>query len=365
MLERTPPTETSVASVGPSRKKRKRTLDRTAAPFTIIQEPGADWVPIERALFWYSRSGYIQSAAEWEKQLRAIVTSFIESGRLRDQTMLEMAIAAGIPEEQRCSLGSANMPSELFFEVSKWRQARIEASGWRLGIDGARANITVRGPDTCFGGSPSEFLTKYRAMTYEQRQGAGTWLDVAESIIGHFRRSFLHCLTRGAARIMARKNTVLAPFERVTWDQWTYFQLDEPKWTERERGGNDRFLPPDWFPSYKSRREDNFGTATGPAGEKLYAVHIAPGAASIAGSNGGNDPEDKCLQELLDLMRQFPHRPPQPLPDLAEALCSAFPGLSERGFYGCFALAKQQTGNSSWSKAGRFPNSRRISPHKK
>jgi hypothetical protein len=368
MLKRTPP-DPAPASAHASREKRKRTLGRAAPPLAI-QDPGTDWVPIERALFWYGRSGYIRSAEDWKEELRIIVTRFIESGRENAQKIRDMtATAAALFEikgsvlEEKLRMADVPSESEWSLEVSERRQAEIKALGWRLGIDGEGATIGLRGPDRYFSvvGSPAEFLPR----KYEVMPSAGAWhFELADSIIRNFRWKVLHCMRRGAAHIMARKNAVLAPFERVTWDQWTYFQLDEQKREERARKNDGRFLPPDWFLPYRFRREDQFSTATGPAGEKLYAIHIAPGVARIAESSDGNDAEDECLQALLELMREFPDRPPKPLPELAKQACSAFPELSERGFYRCLLLAQNRSGNRNWSKPGAFPKSPQKSPHK-
>src|SRR5947207_2876165 len=46
-------------SADASCKKRKRTPDRAGTPLVEIQEPGADWVPLWRAPFYYNSRGYL------------------------------------------------------------------------------------------------------------------------------------------------------------------------------------------------------------------------------------------------------------------------------------------------------------------
>jgi hypothetical protein len=190
----------------------------------------------------------------------------------------------------------------------------------------------------------------------EQSAAAARHRELAEEIFGHFRYYFVLCLATGRAHIIARKNTLLAPFERVTWDQWQYFKLDphpdDEPW--RERTETDFcHTPYDDLPS----------TATGSSGEKLYSIHVVPGSASSAESDDGVESEHKLLQWLLGLMQQFPDRPPMPLRDLVGQAISESPGLTERGFRRALSFAQQQSGNRNWSKAGRRPKLSQKSPH--
>src|SRR3984893_18365067 len=83
--------------------------------------------------------------------------------------------------------------------------------------------------------------------------------------------NFTHLVSSGAVHIMARKNNVLAPLERVTWDQWLFFRLDDED--------DDALLKAKiWY----DPREPNWSaagkkpsTATGTAGERLYSIYIA------------------------------------------------------------------------------------------
>jgi hypothetical protein len=166
---------------------------------------------------------------------------------------------------------------------------------------------------------------------------------------------FVTAVRFGAAHIMARKHSVLAPFERITWNQWQFFHLDENSSKPRSRTsqwGDPR--GPQW-----KHVGDLPWTATGPAGEKLYEIHIAPGARSA--QHGQLTPEQEVVGWLLKLLSDHPDHPPKPLPELAKQICSAFPALSERAFRQCLFRAQRQTGNRKWSEPGRWKSRRESS----
>src|SRR5262249_26258098 len=137
-----------------------------------------------------------------------------------------------------------------------------------------------------------------------------------------------------------------APFERVTWNQWAYFRLDEQQKPSRDSKWGD--------PRASIWSRDLPWTAIGPAGEKLYEIHVAPGLANPLSSF---TIEKKCEGLLVKMLTDQDDRP-KPLPELAKQICSEFPGLSERAFRQCLLRAQEITGNRKWSEAGR-----RKSPH--
>jgi hypothetical protein len=178
----------------------------------------------------------------------------------------------------------------------------------------------------------------------EQQLGARWHRHLLSHLFLSWKAHFVEVIRSGAAYIMARKNSILSPFEHVTWDQWQYFKLDEepegrlpssPMWGDPRR--------------FSSRYRV---TATGPAGEKLYAIRVAPGSAKPLSSF--EETNEKQVQTLLvKLPTDHPDRPPTSLPELANQICSEFHGLSERAFRRCLSLAQQQTGNRNWSEPGR------------
>jgi hypothetical protein len=330
MLTRTP--NAALASDGKAKQEPASSASPANAP---INEPGADWVPIERALFWYGRSGYIQSANEWGEELGLVAT---------------------------------------FRKPSPWkvdgRYARLEHEGLALVIDRERVEFGLehssygyyRWPDDLERASDffSELPRTYMArglvrISPDQKKVAELHREDAGTVFEHFRSTFLSSLSSGAAHIMARRNTVLAPFERVTWDQWQYFTLKDVDPSSQDGDF-----------THEPNRPRGPSTAVGPTGEKLYAIYIAPGVASSVADSGGGDngPKMKCLHWLRKLRHDFPDRPPKPLRKLAEEARAAFPGLSKRAFNTALSLIEFQSGNANWSRPGAWTKSPRKSPHK-
>ena len=152
--------------------------------------------------------------------------------------------------------------------------------------------------------------------------------------------------------IVARKHSILAPFERITWNQWQHFQLDENPSQPQPRAS-------DWGDprgSYCWHVADVPWTATGPAGEKLYDIQIAPGTRSAIQSQFT---EQEVIGWLANLLREHPDESPQPLGDIRQLAMRHCPGLSMKSFDYCYVTACKRTGNYNWSKPGR-----RKSPRK-
>ena len=158
--------------------------------------------------------------------------------------------------------------------------------------------------------------------------------------------NFARVIEPGTAHIMARKHSILAPFERITWNQWQYFRLDE----------HEELLPKDikWGDP-RSRdwwSELMLWAATGPGGEKLYEIHIAPGSSD---RNREKEPEEHCLQWLKQLSYDYPDRPPKRRDALGEEAISEFPGLTFNAFLRCWVQVATQ--NPNWSRPGAPPKS--------
>jgi hypothetical protein len=172
---------------------------------------------------------------------------------------------------------------------------------------------------------------------------------LAVPLFWFWERTFAQAIESGTLHIMARKHSVLAPFERITWNQWQYFRVDEelprlkdPKW------GNPQL--PHW------RRSALPWTALGPADEKLYEIHVAPGldTSNSSGRDCQNDPEERCLKWLVELIHDYPDRQPKRRDLLAQEAVSKFPRLTLNRFLRCWTLAQEQTQNHNWSEPGRL-----------
>jgi hypothetical protein len=349
MLKKTSFSKSATTSARTKDSVRKRPSALVAPTTEIVNEPKAEWEHLQIAPFYCFSSGYIRSALDWSAALRAEVERSIEA---------------------QVKFASHNVPSlagDCSFESHKRSPgAAIIAMGIQTSIrPGLMEVIPVLPGDDPFTFDPWDFdrwiisVSTDAEILNDSRwnEGYGPYKISAEQQVAlryhrqllswlfvSWKTHFAEVIRSGAAYIMARKNSVLSPFERVTWDQWQYFRLDHQP---------DKELRPRWGdPRHVSSSPWHRITATGPAGEKLYAIRVAPGSANSVLSLGDTDQNQvECL--LVKLLTEYPDRPTKPLPELAKQFCSAFPGLSERAFRQCLLRAQQQTGNRKWSEAGR------------
>jgi hypothetical protein len=324
---------------------------KRASPTVVFHEPKADWFPLAWAVFRYNSYGYIRSVDKWAENLGLKVKRFARSSWARDD-------------------GST---PEYSFGFDKHWEAWVEAEGLRTWFSANLANVyTHRGDghgidDPAVVGDPDEYLSSKNWKKFPPQQSAAAKFhrSLVKAVLSSLRRDFGKALNGGSAHIMARKNTVLAPFERVAWDQWHYFKLDErepipPAWEQQQYEWVEPVSPPlRWFDPRNCGWEPTFwhrpNTATGPNGEKLYSIHVAPGVDRA--ESGEPSPEEKCIQWLMELMTAFPERPPKVRSDLIEQGKSMFPGLTERGFAHSLFSARRQTGRLKWMTSGRRPKS--------
>jgi hypothetical protein len=333
--------------------KRASALDTA----TVLDAPRPDWAPLWRAPFYCYSESYIPSAEIWVEALCGTVNNIAsswssqfdkhESPKLNQVELREWSIQQSKdPEIVVTALGLrtyikpgwiAVYPEyaegfDVDFDVDDWLIA-----GWSSGI--------LKDPD-------------WDNVCPAQQLAAAWHRRLLTGLFQYWKSNFVSALESGAALIMVRKNKILAPFERVTLDQWQLFKLDdEPRAEEETKMWYDPRQP------YWSRKAV-VSTATGPTGERLFAIHIAPGFVDPDSGDHGHAPEEKCLQWLMELLRDYPVRPPSPLGHLAKKAVSIFPGLSRRGFQRCYFMCCQQTGNRNWSRPGAPIKSAQKSSHK-
>lgn len=101
-------------------------------------------------------------------------------------------------------------------------------------------------------------------------------------LVDNWRNDFGVAVYTGIIQIMARKD-LLAPFERITWDQWQYFAVDRYEDSIAQRKGRGIELRGSILGEARPT------TATGPTGEKLYSIYVAPGISLPAA--GEQSPE--------------------------------------------------------------------------
>ena len=331
---------TKIRDLGRGRPEQKPALTAAIQSATILDEPRADWVPLWRAPFYCTSAGYILSLEKWVPVMAGEVEKIISRAKL------------GAPSPKYVALICLSPP--------EWRIDRAATEFWihsmNISMRIAPGSIYVSSAygedleDWSISGSSDEILNmpEWEETPPHLRVAAQWHQYLLEQLFWSWHSNFVGLVESGAAQIMARKNSILAPFERITWDQWQFFKLNPvarlpetfKKWWHDPRS------------AYYSRNAQTFNTATGPSGETLYVIYIAPGKPSAESTARQNDPEEKCWQWLLQLMQDYPDRAPKPLEILAEDATVLFPGLSKRGFRRCFYIAKRETGNGNWSKAG-------------
>jgi hypothetical protein len=317
-----------------------------------FNEPAPDWVPLERAPFYYNSNGYIRSVEEWEHYIRTKVEQFIEIDRDFGEHDITDPIEWSIGSAQnRRSLIISALDINLIIEAQTGRFI-IEAES-EGGIPSPESpRFTTRWPGD-FIREPNDLWAKILRKASPGHQYAFQWHRRLAGTLSPSGHELARALIAGAAHMMARKVSILAEFERIFWDQWQYFTLDQPK-----LGG----VSSDYRWWFEPRGAGLLSSATGPLGEKIYSIHIAPGE-SIKRSE--QTAEEKCTEWLVQLVRQYPDRRPAKRDEFCEKAIQKFPGLTKSGFGRCFSRAQDQTGNRTWSKAGRPRKSPRKSHRKK
>jgi hypothetical protein len=365
----------SVAALKRARKC-KTTAPADAPVPRKISEPEADWVPLGLAPFRYLSGRYMRSAEQWLKAVETVVRDHAQAlVKRREKKWREVeALEAEAeewrklaPEDRGVSDAASNEAWRCYCRAIDARKAfeaeeRISAMQWLVVGDDWRALIAageilmnINAKTAHLFVSPIAKTTPFVNvdLTNDRVGAEAGWSNLVNidapaadwhrRLASHFYFNVQVVLERaiasGAAHIMARKNSPLAPFDRVFRDQWHFFILDKDKAGFSFAG---EYIP---------------NSATGPQGEKLYAIHVAPGADS------NDDPEWQCEEWLVQLMRQSPDRSPKPLSVLAEDAVERFPGLSKKSFRNhCLRKAQARTGNQRWSYPGAPKKSRPKKP---
>jgi hypothetical protein len=354
-----------------SASKSERLAPSSAAA-EAINQPRPDWVAPWEAPFYCFSNGYMHSPREWADALKAEAQKIIQSDIFVDA--LQTEIQKLLEAESIEAVGRPEVEKEWSFaETADVLEARITAMDLTTRIAPGYVYVVPINSDPSFdywlaGGSSDEILDD-RAWNEEfahadvslDRKIAAQWhRRLLRFLFSSWKWSFAEAIKTGSAHIMARKHSILAPFERITWNQWQYFRLEgkiPPAPPQNPKWGDPR-------PLYRAH-QDLPWTAVGPADETLYDIHIAPGENKARSTDltRKDGPEERCMQWLMDAIRNYPERPPKPRDLLAEEAISKFPGLSRNGFFRSFARAQIQTQNHNWSRPGRFPKSPQKSLH--
>jgi len=326
-----------------------------------IHEPSSDWVPLDRAPYYCYPEGLVTSSQAWKLALQAEVErqgppllesaepwSFVapESDESEFLGEWDLRIYSG-------GIMTSIWPGGAYVKpVGGLRDWVIECSVstlWERPKDAFKASDWRQSPlfgdvnNPLVASEPGrELMEELRSMVKAEHEAALRHRGMLARLFESWRFSFWLGIRSGAFHIMARKNSVLAPFERVACDQWHFFRLDEPseeppgKWHDpRDPVG--------------LRDSPSACTATGPAGERLFAIYVAPGISQ----NVGLASEHKCHMWVRDLLRDYPDRAPKPKDDLLKEGVEKFPDLSKKAIEHIVLKSAGAAGKQGWFRAGR------------
>jgi hypothetical protein len=316
---------------------------------TSCDAPQDDWVSLKWAPFYCGGGRLATSPEPWASAIEEAVTS------ARGETLF-------LPPE--CEIN-------FHRQQAKWHRISFEAGGLWTVVFPCRfitSALPNHPPDAwrviCDLEDPGRVLCDagWRAVPPAEQERALWHRDIIEALALTLEADLVWGLRIGSLHMMARKNSVLAPFERITYDQWQYFDLEDQ---------SKRPAPRRWYTAHRSPnswRDPSDCRAIGPAGERLFAIYIAPGAEPSRDESPSSPrararlAEKQCQHYLRDLLQEYPDNGPAPLDVLAEVLMKDIDGLSGRGFRRALGRAQEETGNYNWSESGRPRKSRQEPP---
>src|SRR2546430_4869321 len=245
---------------------RKNWTEHSCVPGTAINEPRPEWVPLASAPFYFSSNGYI-CKKKWADAQRAHVEQMISRSH------------GGPPNPDYPELIGLSLPEWSFSANKNALSVSITAMGVSTNIAPGFVSVHPGRRDWVdldrwlIVGSSNKILIdpEWDWISPDERIAAQWHRRLLAHLFSFWRLSFVQAIKDGAAHIMARKNTVLAPFERIAWDQWQFFKLNEDEERSVKIARNEIWCDP--RPSSWSK--DAPVTATGPAGERLYGICIA------------------------------------------------------------------------------------------
>jgi hypothetical protein len=312
------------------------------APHEAIHEPPSDWVALDRAPGYCCREGFVTSSEAWNLALEAEVKEYVASTRFKSTEPWSFDLRDGdLPISREISFRSAGILTAVWpggayvrpVDSDRWSIICSGPSLWRAG--------PVWGPPRPTDTEWDELLL--RCTTEAERNAALRHKYVLVKIADAWRLHFLSALDSGMLRIMARKNSVLSPFEAVTLDQWQYFRLDErsenpsQNWLELER---DHIF---------FNHNLNECTATGPAGERLFSIFVAPDLDAF----NSQSLEQKCQLWVRRWLRDYPDRAPKPKEELMNEAAKEFPGLLKKSIESIMLMTLEKMGQRNWIRGGR------------
>jgi hypothetical protein len=320
---------------------------KRVSPSPVIHEPLPDWVPLERAPYHCFEEGLVASPDDWRHTIQAKLEQAIQEEALSRETK---------ESQEEGQFQSAQWSFEAGTQVFLPWALQMRSGGVETRIISGAASIRLARSDCIVAVAPGEHPPRYnhswdpvgvQQASSEELKAAARHSRVLSRVDRSLLVNFREGVSSGALYIMARKNTVLAPFERVTWDQWQYFKLDENGW----------HLPlvPTWIdPRRRGYADWGFNSvgrcsATGPKDDRLFAIHVAPGLRRM----GGDSPAVKCEKWVRELLREFPNKAPKVQADLLDEGVRRFPGLPKNAIKNIMLGTLRQVGPEDWFPVGR------------
>jgi hypothetical protein len=251
-----------------------------AAPPALspINQPLDDWASLDEAPFYCFSQRYIHSDKRWKE---AFVQEFL---KIKKSKLIAQDPEFAAASRSEWVINKKRRPFSVELQamgVSSF----IMPVGAYVCVTGSAPGtflLTIRwGPNLHNAADWDAFPSPYQVGALEHRK---VLCDLVSTWLYNFKRA----LKLGSAVIMARKGSVLAQFEQITWDQWQFFNLDDPIESQMTA----------W---YDPRDHKVPLTATGPSGERLYGIYVAPG--HIGAESEADRPEAMAIAIAARLSR--------------------------------------------------------------
>jgi len=322
-------------------------------------DPGPSWVPLSRAPFFFGWQG--------GAHLSDVSRSVIER-----QISQAIKAADGPPSPYSTSAPPPEVEWRLEIEDRTISVFNAKLQFYLRPYYGEVGIFPTRRGGPAYVGTPEEFLNK--EFLNKETGNDVPWNDVSEEwqhgVEWHWRRgklilnslasTFSSNIQLGRAHIMAR-HEILGPFERVHYDQWQYLTLDDPPPLPPDGSGVwfDPRLRADWWTD-----RNPLSTATGPSGERLYSIYVAPGESTPLESSASI--EEKCLRLLQKIGRDFPEHCPMTVDQLRAKVKNEIPELTKTAFNACLFRFRGQAKRTDWIRRGRpeKPSKKTVSKNK-
>ncbi len=305
-------------------------------PASEFQSPDPDWETLPRAFLFYRSTGFLHLTKDWRLHLKSVVERFADEdggehplpfrvGPVADDRRLSV-FACGMVLTISPRTGSFSLVPQEFDEDDEDELLRVDSPA-------------------------AEFLARCSAYKGPAHlvEGVDWHRRLVEFLFWTQSKVLADAVRLGTAHVMARKNGVLAPFERIMPDQLEYFSAvagSRPSGAAAGRG-----------PALLSVRLEQTDSAAAPGGEKLYSIHIAPATASPERKPAVR----KCDEWLEKLAKDYPRQRPDTRANLFEIACKKFGKIPVQTFKDLYLKHR----NASWKTPGRPKNPQKQNPGKK